>query len=203
MSFILRLRASVLLVFALACTTAQQPVISTPTSTPASSTVEGASNMDVTVVLLVRHAEKADNSADPELSAAGMERARVLVESVRRAKVTSIITTQLRRTRATAEPTATALGLTPEVIATTGANHVREIADTVRARAGSVILIVGHSNTVPAIISELGASVPPICDSEYDNLYILTLPRDRSAPIVVQTRYGAQSQRGVGCPPMR
>jgi broad specificity phosphatase PhoE len=168
-----------------------------------SSAIEAKPNKDVTVVLLVRHAEKADNSADPELSAAGMERARILVESVRRAGVTSIITTQLRRTRATAEPTATALGIRPEVIATTSANHVREIADTVRARAGGVLLIVGHSNTVPAIISELGASVAPICDSEYDNLYVLTLPRDGRGPIIVQTRYGAASERGVGCPQMK
>ena len=198
------LSAAVLLSAVLECTTEQQPAPSTTATTPAPTTaVDETPKLDVTVVILVRHAEKVDNSADPELSAAGMERARVLVESVRRAKVTSIITTQLRRTRATAEPTATALGLTPEVIATTGANHVREVADAVRARSGGVVLIVGHSNTVPAIISELGASVPPICDSEYDNLYILTLPRDGPAPILVQTRYGAESPRGVGCPQMK
>ena len=183
------------LVAAMACARAPQRPVATPA-------VSGSPA--VTTVILVRHAEKVDNSSDPELSAAGMERANTLVEVVKQARVTSIITTQFRRTRATAAPAAAALGLEPRVITTSGAAHAREVADTVKAHGGGVLLIVGHSNTVPAIIAALGAAAPaPICDSEYDDLFVVTLPGDGRPPIVVRTRYGAVSPRGVGCPPVK
>jgi broad specificity phosphatase PhoE len=169
----------------------------------ASASVAQTTAAPVTTVIVVRHAEKADNSGDPELSAAGAARAQALVNVVRDAKVSRIITTQFRRTRATAEPTATALGVTPTVIPAT-ATHVSEIADTVRAHRGATFLIVGHSNTVPAIVAALGAPSPaPICDSEYDNLFVVTLNADGKPPVVVQTHYGAASERGGGCPAMR
>src|SRR5512143_3998842 len=70
-----------------------------------------------TVVLLVRHAEKAAQPRqDPPLAKAGAARARALAMVARDAGVTAIITTQFERTRKTAEPTATALQITPEVV---------------------------------------------------------------------------------------
>ena len=66
------------------------------------------------LVLLVRHAEKAaEPTDDPPLTAAGAERAQALATALHDAGVTAIITTQLRRTPATALPLATARGLTP------------------------------------------------------------------------------------------
>jgi len=187
-------RVSLLFLATMACARAPNTAASTSTI-PASPAV--------TTVILVRHAEKVDNSSDPELSAAGVERANTLVEVVKQARVSSIITTQFRRTRATAAPAAAALGVVAQVIPASGAAHAREVADTVRARAG-VSLIVGHSNTVPAIIAALGATAPaPICDSEYDDLFVVTLPADGRPAIVVRTRYGAVSPRGVGCPPVK
>ena len=43
---------------------------------------------------------------------------------------------------------------------------------------GQIILVVGHSNTVPELIANLGASkkVPPIAENEYDNIYIISIP---------------------------
>jgi len=43
---------------------------------------------------------------------------------------------------------------------------------------GKIILVVGHSNTVPALIANLGASknVPPIAQNEFDNIYIISIP---------------------------
>jgi hypothetical protein len=39
------------------------------------------------------------------------------------------------------------------------------------------VLIIGHSNTVPDLIHELGdIDVPPIGDDEYDTLYVLSIP---------------------------
>jgi len=63
-----------------------------------------------TTVVLVRHAEKAPAPADdPPLTAAGEARARDLWTAVHDAGVDAVITTQFVRTRATAQPTATAL----------------------------------------------------------------------------------------------
>src|SRR5436309_12811453 len=66
-------------------------------------------------LVLVRHADTAA-LPDRPLSAAGLKRAQDLASALRNAGVTAIITTQLRRTRETAHPLASALGLVPEVI---------------------------------------------------------------------------------------
>ena len=184
-----------------ACATS--PQASDKATSAATSSVAQPKTADVTTVIVVRHAEKMDNSSDPELSAAGAVRAQALVNVVRDAKIARIITTQFRRTRATAEPTATALGITPLVIPASP-THVQAIADTVRAHPGTSFLIVGHSNTVPAIVAALGAPAPAaICDSEYDNLFVVTLMSDGRPPVVVQTHYGVASERGGGCPAMK
>src|SRR3954471_23357965 len=103
-----------------------------------------------TTVILVRHAEKAvEPAADPGLTPEGEARARALLEVARDAGVTDVITTQFARTRATAQPVATALGITPEVVDARGATHAQDVANAVRRHVGMTVLVVGHSNTVP------------------------------------------------------
>lgn len=145
-----------------------------------------------TTVIIVRHAEKAAApAADPPLTSVGEARARALLEAVRDAHVTAVITTQFLRTKATAAPTATALGVTPEIVPTTGATHVQDVAAAIRRHAGETVLVVGHSNTVTEIAAALGAKKPPApCDSEYDNLYVVTIRADNTAG-VVHSRFGA------------
>ena len=52
------------------------------------------------------------------------------------------------------------------------------LATILKDHKGKIILVVGHSNTVPVLIGNLGASkkVPPIHESEYDNIYIISIP---------------------------
>ena len=70
-----------------------------------------------TVVLLVRHAEKAAQPADdPPLTQDGRHRAEALAAVIKDAHPTAIITTQLRRTVETAQPSASTTGITPEVV---------------------------------------------------------------------------------------
>jgi len=46
-----------------------------------------------------------------------------------------------------------------------------------RDHRGGRALVVGHSNTIPAIVRKLsGMSVADIPDDEYDNLYVVTVP---------------------------
>jgi broad specificity phosphatase PhoE len=155
-------------------------------------------------VYVVRHAEKkAAPAADPPLTAAGEERARALLDSTRAAGVSAIITTQFLRTKATAAPTASALRITPEVVMATSPSHIQDVAAAVRKHAGQTVLVVGHSNTVPAIVAALGAPQPPaMCDAEYDNLYVVKIAADGKAT-VTHRHYGARTPVGPNCAAMK
>ncbi|MEO7083383.1 MAG: histidine phosphatase family protein [Gemmatimonadaceae bacterium] len=155
-------------------------------------------------VLVVRHAEKAATPADdPPLTAEGQARAHALLAAVRDAHIGAIITTQLLRTRSTAEPTAMALGIKPEVVNAGGATHVQDVVAAIRAHVGKTVLVVGHSNTVPAIIEALGAKRPAaICDSQYDDLFIVTISADGTAG-VVHANYGVRAPPDPSCATMR
>jgi hypothetical protein len=64
---------------------------------------------------------------------------------------------------------------------------LRRIQTTYR---GQTVFVAGHNNTVPATVSELsGDTYPPIPDTEYDNLYIVTIYRF-GKPKVIKLKYG-------------
>ena len=158
-----------------------------------------------TVVLLVRHGEKAsETAANPPLSERGSARAQALVAVARDAGVTAVITTQYERTRKTAEPTAVAMRVTPEVVnAGPVPQHAKAVADQVLKHAGGTVLVVGHSNTIPAIVGALGAPRPPeICDSQYDQLFVVVIG-DAGPPRLIRSRYGAPSADDPSCASMQ
>ena len=134
-----------------------------------------------TTVIFVRHAEKAAvPEDDPSLSAAGQRRAaelkRQLVEADVVAGIDAVYATSYRRTEETARPIAEALELS---LNSYDANDTEAIMEhIVRKHKGKIILVVGHSNTLPALIGNMGASkkVPPIAEDEYDNIYIVSIP---------------------------
>ena len=180
-----------------------------PSSPNGGSTASAAATAAVapsTVVYLVRHAEKVDASRDPLLSAAGEARAAALAEALRDAGVQAVVTTQYQRTRLTAAPLTRSRGLTPEVVeAGTGATHAAEVARVVRERhASETVLVVGHSNSVPAIIAALGGpKLPELCDAEYSRLFVLVI--DGSGPArLTRASYGApDAPDAAGCAAMR
>jgi broad specificity phosphatase PhoE len=147
-----------------------------------------------TLVILVRHAEKAaEPAADPPLTEAGVARAQALVRALANVRVDAVITTELVRTRETARPLTEARGISPEIVHTAARDaHAKAVADAVRAHAGQAVLVVGHSNTIPAIIAALGGpKLPDICDTQYSNLFVLAVGEGR-ADLVVSS-YGAPS----------
>jgi broad specificity phosphatase PhoE len=154
------------------------------------------------IVILVRHAEKADEPrADPPLTDAGRARANALAAALDGAPVDAVIVTQFLRTRATAEPVTRARGLTPIVVGVESgglAAHVQAVADAVRAQPpGATILVVGHSNTIPAIIGALGGpKLKDLCDAEYATLFVLAVPAAGS-PRLVRATYGAADSPGA------
>jgi broad specificity phosphatase PhoE len=146
-------------------------------------------------VILVRHAERAaEPPRDPILSERGAARAQVLAETLRDAGVTTIITTQLARTHLTAKPIADAIAVQPVVVAAGGplAAHVDSVAAAVmRRQPGEVVLVVGHSNTIPAIVAALGgARSPDYCENQYSTLVIMHLSPEKG-PRTIRASYGA------------
>jgi len=136
-----------------------------------------------TTVIFVRHAEKGALPAnDPVLSEAGQRRAAELARQLVDADVIpgvgvdAVYSTSYRRSVETAKPVADALDL--PVLMYDAADTEVIIDAMVREYKGKIILVVGHSNTVPEMIANMGASknVPEIAEDEYDNIYIVTIP---------------------------
>jgi broad specificity phosphatase PhoE len=129
---------------------------------------------DSPTIFLVRHAERAAASgrvpSDTGLSEIGRGRAHRLAEALKDAKITAIYTTEYKRTQETAAPLAQLLGIQPEVIF---ADDLRSLIAKLKASRGNV-LVVGHSNTLPQIISTLGVSSRvTVAESDYDNLFLV------------------------------
>lgn len=162
------------------------------------------------LVILVRHAEKSTEPAnDPLLTPAGEARAKALADALQSAQVDAVVTTQLQRTQRTAALVTASRGLTPIIVPVSGSTptHVQAVADAVRSRKpGEAVLVVGHSNTIPAIIAALGGpTLPDLCDSEYSSLFILSMPPagSNAAPRLVRGSYGVADGAKAGCPAMK
>jgi quinoprotein glucose dehydrogenase len=163
--------------------------------------LSSASSDDGTLVAIVRHAERAgDAGSDPELTVPGQARARALARALADMDVQAVVVSNRKRTMLTAQPLAAARALTPTVVglAASTEEHVQAVASAVRAERGRAVLVVGHSNTVPAIIAALGGpKMPDLCDTSYSNLFLLHLPADGGAPRLVRTHYGASDPPGA------
>ncbi|HEX5707081.1 MAG TPA: phosphoglycerate mutase family protein [Pyrinomonadaceae bacterium] len=148
-----------------------------------------------TVVIIVRHAEKAATPADdPSLSEAGRARSERLADIGVGAGVEAVFTSQARRARDTAAPLAARRGLTPKVRQVTRETidaHIKslgkEILDT---HKGETVLVVGHSNTAPRIAAFLsGQTIPDLDDAtEFDAIFVVIIP-DSGAPRLIRSKY--------------
>ena len=130
-------------------------------------------------VFLVRHAERANTTPgaspkmadDPNLSEAGRARARSLAAALKDANITAIYATEFKRTQQTAAPLAKALGLTVKIVTS---KSQPELLKELKASKGNV-LVVGHSNTVPDVIKDLGVTTSvKIGDREFDNMFLVS-----------------------------
>jgi probable phosphoglycerate mutase len=139
-----------------------------------------------TVVILVRHAERAGPGADPPLTDAGHLRARALATLLADAGATRVLATDYLRTRSTAAPAAARLGVTVE---TYDPDDLAGLAERLR-REGGRTLVVGHSNTTPELVARLGGDPgPDMGEDEYDRLYLVVIASDGSVT-TTRLRYG-------------
>ena len=134
----------------------------------ACTSAQPATGNDMLNIYLVRHAEKQTGS-NPELTPAGAERAERLAHILAGEPVTEVWSTDTRRTKATATPTADAFGLDVQLY---DPEDVSGMADRLREKTG-VVLVVGHSNTVPGLAGQVSRKSPdPIFnEADYESLY--------------------------------
>jgi broad specificity phosphatase PhoE len=133
------------------------------------------------LVIVVRHAERADGGAgtasmtgapaDPLLSAAGEARAARLAGLLAESGITAIFATEFKRTQDTAKPIAAKLGLTTQTVK--AADTAGLLAKLKAGHASDVVLVVGHSNTMPEIIKGLTGRDVTVADAQYDDLFVL------------------------------
>ena len=153
-------------------------------------------------VFLIRHAEREDEPRqDPPLKREGVARSQELARLLSGAGIKAIFTSQFTRTKQTAEPLATKLGLTvtsftlksnpsnPRLIA---AESTQEVTGKILERSGESVLVIGHSNSIPDVIKMLGGdTVPTIDERKFDDLFIVTVYAKGKAK-VVQLKSGAE-----------
>ena len=152
-------------------------------------------------IFVVRHAERVDGSPDAALSVEGEARAEILARHLRDVGIDAIYSTTYQRTLGTAAPLAEVLGLEIQ----TGPTHdistmmnsdpavsryVESLAAQLDVQHGADhVLVVGHSNTVPALLAALGhPESVSIGSDEYDNLFIV-VPRGQAPPTVIRIRF--------------
>jgi len=125
------------------------------------------------VVVVVRHAEKAaSDGKDPDLSPAGRARAEALARILKDSGITTIFTTEFKRTQETAAPTAAAMKIAPMVVP---AKDSALLVSRLRQLNGNA-LVVAHGNTIPDIVKALGMDMAiQIPEDDYTELLIVTL----------------------------
>ena len=126
-----------------------------------------------TTIYLIRHAEKADASKNPELSEQGIERALRWANYFEEIPLEIFYTTLTIRTQQTISSVASTKNKEIQFYQPVTFS-LKEIA---AKHPGKTILIVGHSNTIPKHINDfLGKEIyEKIDENEFGNLYKITI----------------------------
>ena len=128
------------------------------------------------IIVLVRHAEKVDASADPELSDAGKARAQLLIKKAGKYRPKEIYSTDFKRTRDTVQPIATKRHIQIQIY---DPRDQQALAAKILASPNKRILVSGHSNTVPALANLLGKKelFKNLDDAEYGAIWVIRIKK--------------------------
>lgn len=133
-------------------------------------------------IYIVRHAEKQLEGNDPELAYVGGVRAQKLAQILEGQEIEHVFSTDYKRTRLTATPTAEAAGL---AIQSYDPKNHDALVEQLRSLEGNA-LVVGHSNTVSQLANYFVGESPKfedLTDLEYDYIYVVTLESNSSSVI--------------------
>jgi len=152
---------------------------------------------------IVRHAEK-DTGSNPAISTLGKMRAADLFRELKNKKIDLILVTNYRRTGMTGDSLRIYKKIDTMHYAAdvTGEMFLKKL-NTLPAVYKN-ILVIGHSNTLPGIIRQVGIknyTVKDIPDNEYDNLFVVK--RKKGQPVLQSRKYGVPSLPATNSIPMK
>ena len=167
----------------------KEPEVIIETVTVTDTIVETVIDNSATTFILVRHAEIAGGGTNPNLSAAGLARAEDLKNVLSNVNLDAVFSTTYNRTTQTATPTATDKGLSIQNY--DGFDLEPVVDDNIANYPEGAVLVVGHSNTTPALLnlltgSETYADLP---ETEFNNLFVVTVYQKGNAT-VLEMKYG-------------
>ena len=131
---------------------------------------------DCSTFYLIRHAEKVRTNKtdrDPSLNEKGILRALNWKDYFIDKDISKIYSTNYKRTLETVKPIEEAIGLTAILYSPSNIDY----KDFISSNEGEVVLIVGHSNTIPNFVNELinDQVYDQIDDLNNSNLYVVNL----------------------------
>ena len=105
-------------------------------------------------------------------------------------RVDAVYSTDTKRTKRTARPTAKALNLSVVIYG----QLTKEWFERIKSKhRGQVVLIVGHSNTAGRIVNGLGGEGDfSMSDDEYENLFVVSTGEGTSK--VVRLKFGERTK---------
>ena len=137
--------------------------------------ISGDDLRHTTTIILVRHAEKADDgTSNPGLTPLGQARAQRLAAMLAPTGINAVYSTPYKRTRLTGQPTADLEGLR---VVEYDPRDEEFTQDLLEKHSGETILVVGHSNTIPMLVNTLTGTTnyPQLEEMEYDKLFVVSL----------------------------
>jgi phosphohistidine phosphatase SixA len=135
--------------------------------------IRGLSTGGKHILIFTRHAEKDTMGLDPGLSAIGNKRAEKLNALLANVSIDRVYTTHYRRTYLTAVPLLQQKKA--EIVRYEPGDQIL-FAEQLKNNQSEVALIVGHSNSIPELLSFLwDGPVDEISEQEYDYLFIASI----------------------------
>lgn len=137
-------------------------------------------------IFIVRHAEKQLTGNDPGLSVAGTARSKKLAQILADMEIAHIFSTDYKRTRLTAGPSAFEAEV--EIESYDPKDH-DALVEKLREMKGNT-LVVGHSNTVSQLANYFVGKeekYSDLDDTEYNYIYLVSLGKDGTSSVERKT----------------
>ena len=122
----------------------------------------------------VRHAERANNTADTPLSLEGQQRALALRDSLKDKGIDHIFATIYLRTQQTAIPLSEEIGIPLTIY---HPDATQQFVNRLKKIRKKDVLVVGHSNTVPEMVLLMTGDTVEVGHDDYDNLFKVSISK--------------------------
>ena len=143
---------------------------------------------------VTRHGRRAElpaqhpNAKDPSLSESGRAAVERLDALLAQVPLNAIYVTEYRRTQETAASLAKRNGIVPIIVP--ARDHDALMKRLAMHGPDEHVLVVGHSNTVPAILKSLGVKAAvSLAETDYDDLFIAVPAAPPAAVVMIRLRY--------------